>query len=164
MALQFFDCIISKFTRAAFITIIQGNTGQNCAVTVFGGTQPTAAQIAASWSTYSAQYLLHWTNVLWFEPPTYNTLLSSQIFNTQIPAGKAAFRSGTATWAIIWNRTNVSEATIQGATLPTTTAGFIVVPASNSGGNGVVRLTTTSIVSGTSYQPTDIALRFGRAP
>lgn len=164
MALQFFDCINSKFIRAVHYIVSQNNTAQNCAVTVFGGTQPTAAQIAASWSTYSAQYLVHWTNVLWFLPPAFTTLASSQVYNTQIPAGKAAFRSGTATWAIIWNRTNVSEATIQGATLPSLTAGFTVVPVTNSGGNGVVRLTTTSIVSGTSYQPADITLRFGRAP
>ncbi len=164
MALQFFDCIINKFTRAAFETVSDANAALNCAVTVFDGAQPTTAQITASWSTYSAQYLVHWTNVLWQSLPTYTTLASSQVYSAQIPAAKAAFRSGTATWGIVWNRTNVSEALVQGATLPSTPTGFIVFPVTDSGGNGVVRLTTTSIVSGTSYQPTDLSFRFGRTP
>ena len=165
MALQFFDCINNKFINALYYTIAAGTTNPVVSVTAFSGAQPTAAQVAASWSTYSAQYLVHWTSITWQTMPNLNNLVSSQTYSAATPVARAAFRTGTATWGIVWNRTNVTEAAIQGATLPgSTTFGFIVVPVSDSGGNGVIRLTTTSIVSGTSYQPTDLSFRFGRTP
>lgn len=163
MALQFFDCINNKFINALYNIV--SNAGVTVsAVTAFSGAQPTAAQVAASWSTYSAQYLVHWTSVGWNVVPNLSNLTSTQTYSAATPVARAAFRTGTATWGIVWNKTNVTEAAIQGATLPTNTFGFIVVPVSDSVGNGVIRLTTTSIVSGTSYQPTDLSFRFGRTP
>ena len=126
--------------------------------TIFSGTQPTAAQITSNWATYSANYLCHWINATWITPTDQNTLDALQLLTANIPAATAAFRTGTASWAILWNHTpNVSEAAVQGASLPSTI--FWVVPVTNNGGNGVLRLTTTSIVSGTLYQPNDITIK-----
>jgi hypothetical protein len=126
--------------------------------TIFSGTQPTAAQITSSWATYSANYLCHWTDVAWQTPIDTNVLDAAQLLSANIPTARAAFRTGTASWAILWNYTpNVSEAAVQGASLPSTA--FWVVPVTDNAGNGVLKLTTTSIVSGTSYQPNDITIR-----
>lgn len=126
--------------------------------TIFAGTQPTAAQITSSYSTYSASALCHWTDATWITPTSADTFGVAQLLSANIPTARTAFNTGTASWAILWNHTpNVSEAAAQGASLPSTA--FWVVPVTNNAGNGVLKLTTTSIVSGTSYQPNDITIR-----
>lgn len=162
MALQFFDCITAKFIRSVYNTVSSKTTNAVSSVTIFSGAQPTAAQISASWSTYSAQYLVHWS-VAWYSPPLVATLAASQYHYCQLPAAKIAFRSGTAAWGIIWCNSNLSEATIQGGTMPSPARGYIVVPVSDNGGDGCIKVTSTTITAGSSYQPSDITLRFGRS-
>jgi hypothetical protein len=160
MALTFFSDLLNAFVFNGIQSMWSRNPVTNTSLTIFSGTQPTAAQIVSSWSTYSAQYLVHWTGVVWPTPTGYNTLGSGNSTTATTPAAQNAFRSGTATWAILWpSDGNIAEGTIQGASLPSTT--FVVLPVSASGGTGCVRLTSTTITSGSSYQPTDITIKTG---
>jgi hypothetical protein len=158
MAVTFFSDVLNAFVYAGIQSMWSWNPSYQTSVTVFSGTQPTAAQVTSSWSTYSAVYLVHWTGVVWPTPIGYNTLDSGNVTTATTPAAQTAFRSGTATWAILWPF-NISEATVQGASLPN--ASFVILPVSASGGTGCVRLASTTIASGTSYQPTDISIKTG---
>jgi hypothetical protein len=149
VALQFFSDIVTGFTYAGLY--VESGQGATNTITLFGGTQPTAAQVVASWPTYSAQYLVHWTSVGVVAP-------NGDLFSFATPAAKAAFRSGTGAWAIWWPGA-VTDAAVQGSTLPRTD--FCILPASESGGNGCFRMTSLAITSGTSYQPSDIAIKMG---
>lgn len=139
-------------------TYAWNTTSPVASVTVFSGTQPSAPSVVSSWSTYSANYLIHWNNIVAPAPTGYNTLGGLNLGTFVTPAAVNAFRSGTAEWAIIWPNV-YSEATIQGASLPSNE--FLIVPVSTAGGSGWVKLTSLSLTSGTSYQPLDISLRFG---
>ena len=158
MALTFFSDVLNAFVYNGIYSQVSWNVSTNTSVTVFSGTQPSAADVLASWPTYSAQYLAHWTGVQWPTPAGYNTLGSGNQITANTPAAQNAFRSGTATWAIWWT-SNISEATVQGASLPSTA--FVILPVSGSTGTGCVRMTSTSLTSGVSYQPTDITIRTG---
>lgn len=128
------------------------------AATVFQGTQPNADSIASSWSSSSANYLQHWTGIVWTQPNPNSPPLGNVLQNNTAITATTANSSGTATWAILWG-SNVSEATVQSGTLPN--ANFIVGPVTNSTGNGIVRLSSTSITGGASSSPTDVILSFG---
>jgi hypothetical protein len=130
------------------------------AVTVFQGTQPTAPQVIASWTTYNVNFLIHWTPIVAPAPIGYTTLGGENRTTFTTPAAVAAFRSGTASWAIYWPNA-YSQANIESATLPSNR--FIIVPVSINSGAGCVKLTTLGLTAGTSYQPTDISLKFGVA-
>lgn len=127
------------------------------AVTVFQGTQPSAAGITTSWSSSSANYLQHWTGVVWSQPNANSPPLGNVIQMNAVPTSTTAHASGTATWAVLWG-SNVTEASVQSGTIPN--ANFIVGPVTDSTGNGIVRLSSTSITSGASSSPTDVILSF----
>lgn len=131
--------------RGVFAAISNPN-----AVTVFSGTQPTAASITSSWSTYSPLVLVHWQGA-GFTMPLTNSLMTV----TSFPPAATATGTGTATWAIIW-ASNVTPASVAGSTLPNTS--FIVCPVTNTGGNGVIRVTNTSITAGTSVSLADASI------
>lgn len=118
-------------------------------ISVYAGTQPTAAQITSSWATYastSANFLLHYTGQVWGQP-SYGTLL--QLY----PQGNTvASNTGIATWCILWS-SNVTSAQVAASTLPSTA--FIVGPVSDTVGQGIVRFTSTSITSGATITITD---------
>lgn len=156
MALIFTSPIANLFLFQSIQYLYPANT---FTCTIFSGTQPNAAQITSSWSTYSANYLVHWTAGSWVAPTSPDTFDAPQLMTANVPLAKTAFRSGTASWAILWPQPSVTEALVQGATLPSTK--FLVVPVTVNGGNGVVKLTDTNIVVGNSYQPNDITIRAG---
>ena len=160
MALTFFSDLLNAFVHNGIYSQVSWNASVNSSVTVFSGSQPSAASVVSSWSTYSSAYLVHWTGVQWPTPTGNNTLGSGNQITANTPAAQNAFRSGTAAWAIWWP-SNISEATVQGSSLPSTS--FVILPVSGSAGTGCVRLTSTTIASGTSYQPTDITIRTGIA-
>jgi hypothetical protein len=109
------------------------------AVTLFKGSQPTAADVTANWTTHSPNVLVHWTGV-GFTQPFNDLTLGVNVF----PTPTVATGTGTATWAIIW-ATNVATL---GGTLPNTS--FLVVPASNTSNLGVIRVLNENITSGQS--------------
>lgn len=116
----------------------------NIALTVFQGTQPSAAAITSSWSSASANYLQHWTGAYWTQPNS-NTVGNGGACQMGTVVAQNAYATGTATWGIIWG-SNVSEANIQSATLPN--ANFIVGPVSTATGNGMIIMNTTSTTAG----------------
>lgn len=126
-------------------------------VTLYSGVQPSAATITSSWTSYNSNFLVHVLNV--FAQCPY-------LFNPAQPAGFAfyssdsatAINSGTATWAIMWP-SNPNQAAIQGGTIPS--SAFIVVPVTDATSNGAIRLVSTNIVSGNSYQINDVNIIFG---
>lgn len=116
-----------------------------CAISIYGGSRPTAAQITASWSSYNsanANFLAHYIGATWTNP-----LLGTSIQLTTIPPAVNANNTGTGTWCILWV-SNVSAANVASTTLPNTS--FIVADVSTSAGSGVIRFTDTSFVSGVS--------------
>lgn len=132
--------------------------------TVFPGVQPSAASIISSWSTYSALYLAHYIYSAGSGWTLYNqdTEGTAYIATSQSPSA-TAYRTGTATWGIIWTRQNgPSEATIQGASLPGTS--FIVAPVGNISSTDVIRLNSTSIVATTSTTLTSIVIDLALNP
>lgn len=127
----------------------------NGSITVYGGSQPTAATIAANWSNYrssNASCLAHFvTGPTW----TYNAGTKTY-YNASPLSTTNVFNTGTATWAICWTSvTNwstfsgaVSLIQLSSTTLPNN-GGFTVVPVTSSTGIGVIRMTTDQIVPGT---------------
>ena len=125
---------------------LQAGFTSPCAITIYGGVQPTAAAITSAWTSYNqpnANFLAHYVGGSWTQP-SGGLLLQL----TTLPPAVLADHTGTGTWAILW-ATNVSAVVAAGASLPN--ASFIVVPVSNSFGPGVVRFTDpTTFVAGVS--------------
>ena len=116
-----------------------------CAISIYGGSKPTAAQIIASWSSYnSAQsnFLAHYIGAGWTHPNGLET-----VHLTTIPPAVNANNTGTGTWAILW-ASNVTAANVASTTLPNTQ--FVIVDVSTFGGTGIIRFTDTSFISGAS--------------
>ncbi|CAB4146676.1 hypothetical protein UFOVP1008_37 [uncultured Caudovirales phage] len=132
-----------------------------CAITAYSGAQPTAAQITSSYNAYSGQALIHWTGATWIQPTSPNSASETQQFMTlNVPTSKVAFVGGTAQWAILWGPTPaVTEAAVKTSALPSTI--FYVVPVTDNAGKGVVKMTSTALALGSSYQPSDVTIRVG---
>ena len=161
MALQFSSDWANAFLwQGIHAWWVWDTSNARLSLTVFQGAQPTADQVISSWSTYSANYLIHWSSIVCPAPIGYTTLGGENRTTITTPAAVAAFRSGTANWAILWVNTH-SAATIQGATLPS--INFMILPVSINSGSGCVKLTTLGLTAGTSYQPTDVSIKFGVA-
>ena len=62
-----------------------------------------------------------------------------------VPAAKVAVNSGVASWAILW-ATAISDVGVAGGTLPHSS--FILVPCSDSIGNGVIRFDDSTFTNG----------------
>jgi hypothetical protein len=134
MTIKFHPNITKLMLNKGILSSLTSTVG----VTLFQGTQPTAADVTANWSTHSPNALVHWSGVTWTHPSSDATLGV-----TTFPSATAT-GSGIATWAIIWS-TNITSI---GGTLPH--ANFILVPASNTSGTGVIRVTNSNITSGQS--------------
>jgi hypothetical protein len=116
-----------------------------CAISIFGGARPTAAQITSSWASYNTSnpnFLAHYLGATWTNP-NGGTVLTL----TTIPAAVNALNTGTGVWAILW-ATNISGASVAGSTLPSTQ--FIVVDVSEFAGTGVIKFTSAEFTSGVS--------------
>lgn len=123
-------------------------------LTVYGGVQPTAAQVAADWATYnssSTDYLVHFTDCYWDNPTEQYITLSSP------PTSQTPVRNGTATWAIMWNL-NPTGPQLDSTTLPRPT--FLVVPVSDILGTGVIRFSSTSFSTSTAITVSECSLNF----
>ena len=160
MAIIFTWPITNMFLHQCFYT--QWLTGA-LEITLYSGSQPSAADVTANYFTYASQSLVHWTGASWITPTTPDSTTEiAQFMTLNIPLAKTAFRSGTANWAILWGSSSaasVTEAQAQFGPLPLDI--FVIVPVTASGGKGVVKMTTTTITSGSSYQPTDVTIRVG---
>lgn len=125
------------------------------AITVYKGTQPSAASIVSGWTNFntaSADCLAHYTGANWVQQPVNAPFIN--VNNT--PTAAPAYKSGEATWAILWI-TNITTGSIASNTLPSTS--FIVVPCSNTTGKGVVRFIDPVFVSGTANPINEVVIK-----
>jgi hypothetical protein len=127
------------------------NPTATVAVTVYSGVQPSAATITSSWASYNTTFLFHQPGVTFTQPTWSSATLGGQLPMTASPTAVTAANSGTASWAIIWCN-NVAAGTgagqISNGTIPN--ASFIVGGVTLATGNGLISVTDTNIVSGTS--------------
>jgi hypothetical protein len=127
-------------------------TSRTTSFTVYSGTQPTAQTIEANWVNYNqsaADCLAHYSNgVSWlYNPQT----LTYYFTNTADTVTTNALKSGTASWAIIWDASAVNISTEE---LPGN-GRFIVVPVTNNTGVGIIRYTSLTTTSGQAFLPYD---------
>ena len=125
------------------------------AITVYKGTQPSGTDIVNNWANYkqsSTDCLAHYTGANWVQQIAHSPLLAIN----NIPTTSPAFNSGEATWAIFWI-TDVTLASIQGSTLPSTN--FILIPCSSLTGKGVIRYTDPVFTSGVSKAISEAVLK-----
>jgi hypothetical protein len=122
---------------------LTGGFASPSAISIYGGTRPTAAQIVSSWSSYNTSnpnFLAHYLGAVWSNP---NNLSIMSL--TTIPPAVNALNTGTATWCILW-ASNVSAVNVAGATLPNTQ--FIVGDVSEFAGSALVKFTSANFVTG----------------
>jgi hypothetical protein len=117
------------------------------ALTVYGGTRPSAAQVIANWvSTYnsanSVDLITHYLSVV-LNP---NANSGSYLNMAGSPAPVPSIRAGTATWAIMWN-SNLAYASLS-TTLPSTS--FIIADVTAFGGNGIITFENPAFTLGES--------------
>ena len=114
------------------------------AITVYKGTQPTAADVTGNWSNYnsaSVDHLAHYVSGNWTQQPVNGPILGL----STVPAAVTAVNTGDASWAIVW-MTNITQLQVNGATLPHVS--FIVVPCSDIAGSGVIRFEDVAFTQG----------------
>lgn len=170
MAIQFSTGVRNLFMMAGITKSLCGlsennfivfpTTATNRAITLYSGAQPTADTVVANWPTYNTGYLLHWQNIPLFN--WYPDLTTPVLSNSTLPAPVTATGSGTASWAIVWAgnpAAGTGAGQIGNATIPTT--GIMVVPVSDVYGAGVVKMSTTTINSGSAYMFLDFTLSAG---
>lgn len=144
---------------------ITTNASSNVTVslTVYSGTQPSAANVANNWSTYNTSYLFHMPDVEYkLQDPTSNTLCGL-ITNANSPTSNAAVNSNTASWCIIWC-SNVQEGSGAGQLSNTAipNGNFLVGPVTVYTGNGIVRLSDLAITSSNTYNFVDSSIYFNK--
>lgn len=141
------------------------NNGTATSVSIYSGVQPSAATITSNWASngYNSNYLIHYpTGAIWTQQNGSTVGSGGMLLMTGIPAATVAANTGTATWAIIWGQvvaSGTAAGQIGSSTLPA--ASFIVVPCSDTLGNGAIRFLTTTIASGTSYSISDSTINVG---
>jgi len=120
--------------------ILRGLTS-TVAITIYSGSQPTAATIAANWSSYNStnsNFLVHFTGAGWTQPLNGEAQFCSI---TTFPAATPATNTGTGSWCIIWS-TNPLLAAMGTGTIPTTS--FLVGAVTDLAGDGIVRFNPTT--------------------
>lgn len=141
-------------TNIKFLTIGQGILAAGftsaSAFTIYSGTQPTAATIAASWSSYNSTnpiFLCHYSGAIWTQLLSGTSNIASI---TTFPPSTAATNTGTGTWCILWPA-NPLIGTMNTSTIPTTS--FIVGAVTTTLGTGLVRFDTDANFTATVARP-----------
>lgn len=117
------------------VSYVGGLFGNNSAVSIFSGSQPTAAAIVANWGIYNSTnpvFLAHYDNCRWTEAVARTAnFCTITTFHAAVPAAN----TGTAGWAIIWPTNPVmSDMT---ALLPSNY--FLVCAVSTLPGSGIIK-------------------------
>jgi hypothetical protein len=160
MALFHYNTV--QLARQSMITDTLGSsdtsdpTSCDLKAAIYAGAQPTANDVAANWSSYKSTS----TDYLGFVSGTLLEVSTSS-FTLQTLTTATAAGSGTATWAILWNR-GVSAGSMASATLPT--SAFWVVPVCDvTTSTGVAILLDTNLTSGQTFTLADVTLKLGGA-
>ena len=132
------------------VDTITGKAG----ITIWSGSQPTAANIITNWTSYNSSFLCHWQDVVLIQSNSYLAGIGASI--TLSSAGSTtAINSGTAGWGIIWP-SNPSQSQVSNTSITSTK--FIVVSVSEIGLGGVIMLDDTSIITGNTYDISDVII------
>jgi hypothetical protein len=148
MALIYSPSLSALFMQGLIMPYGSGNNNQ-FSVVFMSGPQPTAAELAANWSTtykYPSNCLaVAQLSINWTQTDTLVSITNPQTLN--------AFGTGTAAWAVWFSNNNwLTSASLSGS-LPI--ASFMILPVSISTGNGVIRLNTVDLVSGQPFTIVD---------
>jgi hypothetical protein len=127
-------------------------------ISVYSGVQPDATTLENSWSNYQSSdnvFLAHFSAPSWTSNASTMAAGNTCLYTTTTASGNATpLRSGTASWAVIWDSTVVSA---PGAgTIPTTK--FIICDVGGMLSNAAVRMVDTSVNSSTVTRIEDIGL------
>jgi len=121
------------------------------AITVWGGSQPTADDVQDNWASYNSNYLIHFTGVKLRTNGGTDTTGNGTVGGDKylelinVPSGVAAAATGNATWGIMWGN-NCTTTTLSGGTVANSR--FIVCPVTSLNGNGVVKIEEAANISG----------------
>ena len=154
MALIFSPSITKLMAASGIASLLSPYYNTPTAITVYSGTQPTAATILANWTDYnsgSVNCLANFNGCIWATQPVGSALTQVQTYPTAIP-----INSGTVTWAILWCNMNVNNTQLSDTTIPTTL--FFVVPVSDTTGTGIIRFESIALVTGTSVSILDASI------
>ena len=133
-------------------TPVVTRTPLSTSVTIYSGVQPTAQQVESNWTAYnqsSSACLAHYAS-----GPTwqFNDGTKTYYFtNTSNAITTNALRSGTASWAIIWQANNIS---INSDDIPFE-GKFVVVPVTLNNSIGIIRYTDLTATTGQAFIPYD---------
>lgn len=132
-----------------------GGFSATVGITVYGGAQPSTAQVTSNWAAYNsntAHYLAHYTGVGWTHPlDTWTNFIAITTF----PTPAVAVHTAEATWCIIW-AIEPTGTQLDNITLPMDS--FIIAPASSLTGQGAIRFFDPNFVTGISYSIMDGAI------
>lgn len=140
------------------------NSAANLTVslTVYSGVQPNVTTVAQNWTSYNESYLFHMANVEYeLVYNNSNTFLSGLISNSNFPTSFPAENTNTASWCVVWC-SNVDDGNGAGQIANTTipNENFLIGPVTEAWGNGIVRLTSTSIEAAQTYNFVDSTIYF----
>lgn len=118
------------------------NLSNPCSITIYSGVQPTAATYSNNWASYNSTgpgFLVHYTGAAWSQPSNGVLLQLSTL-----PSAAPPSNTGLATWCVVWS-TAITGAQIAGGTLPSSS--FIIGPASDAIGDGIIRFANPSLTA-----------------
>lgn len=105
-------------------------------ISIYSGTQPTAAQIVADWANYNSaksNFLAHYSGAIWIQPLDGDAKFCSL---DTIPAAVMPTNAGEAKWCIIWS-SDVSSVSLASSVLPNNV--FIVGEVTTLSASGIIR-------------------------
>lgn len=140
-------------------TFYQPQPNPTVAITVYSGTQPSAASITASWASYNTNYLFHQPGVSYIMPNFQTAGAGAFLSRNNSPTAVTATNTGTASWCIIWCSNvaaGIGTGQISSSTIPN--VNFIVGPVTLSTSTGLVTLTSLSVNGGTTATILDSTL------
>lgn len=142
--------IFSPSIASAYMNFFLPRGGKSISIFSNAVAQPSAATLISNWASYKTSTGVALAsgnfNFGWLQP--YSLL------GINDPGPITPFNTGTAAWAVIWENNNWSTGASLDSSLPTTS--FMIVPVSGPTGNGVVRLSTASLVAGQQAMIVDV--------
>lgn len=124
----------------------------NVSITLYSGEQPAPATIISSWTSYNRNSSV----CLWnSENGNYFVRSNNMIYLSTSANPVVPFRNGTAAWGIIW-RGSVNNSALASNSIPNSQ--FTVAPVTDSTGNGIIKLNSTSLTTSTSVTINSMSL------
>lgn len=136
-------------------------------ISFHSGNQPTANEVVTNWaSTYnsSKDTFLALTDMVSFSESKNGTGTDYSYILSNVVTGNYAIRSGTATWAIIYEDStlqSITSATLTATSTVPANVGLMVVPVSDvNTSTGVFKLLNNNLIGGSTFTITDFTLTF----